>query len=41
MTMADAADLLAESLEEEKAADEKLNGIAESVNPMAAHQEAA
>jgi ferritin-like metal-binding protein YciE len=41
LDMADAADLLAESLEEEKAADEKLNGIAEGVNPMAARQVAA
>jgi ferritin-like metal-binding protein YciE len=41
LDMTDAADLLAESLEEEKAADEKLNGIAESVNPMAARKEAA
>jgi ferritin-like metal-binding protein YciE len=39
--MTDAADLLAESLEEEKAADEKLSGLAESVNPMAARKEAA
>ena len=39
--MADAADLLAESLEQEKAADEKLNGIAESVNSSAARKEAA
>ncbi|WP_119271469.1 YciE/YciF ferroxidase family protein [Taklimakanibacter deserti] len=41
LDMSDAADLLAESLEEEKAADEKLNGLAETVNPMAARQEAA
>lgn len=41
LDMSDAADLLAETLEEEKAADEKLNGIAESVNPMAAQKEAA
>jgi ferritin-like metal-binding protein YciE len=41
LDMSDAADLLAETLEEEKAADEKLNGLAESVNPMAARQEAA
>lgn len=41
LDMSDAADLLAESLEEEKAADEKLNGLAESVNPTAARQEAA
>jgi ferritin-like metal-binding protein YciE len=41
LDMSDAADLLAESLDEEKAADEKLNGLAETVNPMAARQEAA
>jgi ferritin-like metal-binding protein YciE len=41
LDISDAADLLAESLEEEKAADEKLNGLAESVNPMAARKEAA
>lgn len=41
LDMADAADLLVESLEEEKAADEKLSGIAESVNPMAQRAEAA
>jgi ferritin-like metal-binding protein YciE len=41
LDMADAADLLVESLEEEKAADEKLNGIAEKVNPMAEHAQAA
>jgi ferritin-like metal-binding protein YciE len=41
LDMSDAADLLAETLEEEKAADEKLNGIAESVNTMAAQKEAA
>jgi ferritin-like metal-binding protein YciE len=41
LEMTDAADLLAESLEEEKAADEKLSGLAESVNPMAARKEAA
>jgi ferritin-like metal-binding protein YciE len=41
LDMTDAADLLVESLEEEKAADEKLNGLAESVNPLAARQEAA
>jgi ferritin-like metal-binding protein YciE len=39
--MNDAAELLSESLEEEKAADEKLGGLAESVNPTAARQEAA
>jgi ferritin-like metal-binding protein YciE len=41
LDMSDAANLLSESLEEEKAADEKLSGLAESVNPMAARQEAA
>ena len=41
LDMRDAAGLLAETLEEEKAADEKLNGIAESGNPMAAQKEAA
>jgi len=41
LDMAEAADLLTESLDEEKAADEKLSGLAESVNPMAAHKEAA
>jgi ferritin-like metal-binding protein YciE len=41
LDMSDAADLLAETLEEEKAADEKLNSIAETVNPMAAQKEAA
>jgi ferritin-like metal-binding protein YciE len=41
LDMSAAADLLAETLEEEKAADEKLNGIAETVNPMAAQKEAA
>ena len=39
--MDDAAALLAESLDQEKAADEKLNGLAESVNPSAARKEAA
>ena len=39
--MTEAADLLAETLEEEKAADEKLSGLAETVNPMAAHKAAA
>ena len=39
--MSDVADLLTESLEEEKAADEKLSGLAESVNTTAARQEAA
>ena len=41
LEMTEAADLLAESLAEEKAADEKLSGLAESVNPTAARQEAA
>ena len=41
LEMADAASLLTESLEEEKAADEKLSGLAETVNPMAAQKEAA
>jgi ferritin-like metal-binding protein YciE len=39
--MSDAASLLEESLAEEKAADEKLNAIAEKVNPMAERKEAA
>ncbi|WP_119271507.1 YciE/YciF ferroxidase family protein [Taklimakanibacter deserti] len=41
LELTDAADLLVESLEQEKAADEKLNGIAEKVNPMAERKEAA
>lgn len=41
LELTDAADLLAESLDEEKAADEKLSGIAEKVNPMAERKEAA
>lgn len=41
LDMSEAAELLAETLEEEKAADEKLNGIAEKVNPMAERKEAA
>jgi ferritin-like metal-binding protein YciE len=41
LDMTEAADLLVESLEEEKAADEKLSGIAEKVNPMAERKEAA
>jgi ferritin-like metal-binding protein YciE len=41
LDMTEAADLLAETLEEEKAADEKLNGIAEKVNPMAERKQAA
>jgi ferritin-like metal-binding protein YciE len=39
--MSDVANLLNQSLEEEKAADEKLSGLAEGVNQMAARQEAA
>jgi ferritin-like metal-binding protein YciE len=39
--MSDAANLLNQSLKEEKAADEKLSGLAEGVNQMAARQEAA
>jgi ferritin-like metal-binding protein YciE len=41
LELTDAADLLVESLEQEKAADEKLSGIAEKVNPMAERKEAA
>lgn len=41
LDMNEAADLLTESLDEEEAADEKLSGLAESVNPMAARKEAA
>jgi ferritin-like metal-binding protein YciE len=41
LDMSDAAELLTESLEEEKAADEKLSGLSESVNTTAARQEAA
>jgi ferritin-like metal-binding protein YciE len=41
LDMADAASLLEESLAEEKAADEKLSGIAEQVNPLAQRAEAA
>lgn len=41
LEMDDAADLLAESLEEEIAADEKLSGLAESVDPLAVQKEAA
>jgi ferritin-like metal-binding protein YciE len=41
LDMSDAASLLEESLAEEKAADEKLSGIAEKVNPMAQRAEAA
>ena len=41
LALSDAASLLEESLAEEKAADEKLSGIAEQVNPMAQQAEAA
>ena len=41
LDMSDAAELLEESLAEEKAADEKLSGIAATVNPMAERAEAA
>src|SRR5207249_11956822 len=41
LDMSDAASLLEESLAEEKAVDEKLNAIAEKVNPMAGRKEAA
>jgi ferritin-like metal-binding protein YciE len=41
LDMTEAANLLVQTLEEEKAADEKLSGIAESVNPMAERKEAA
>jgi ferritin-like metal-binding protein YciE len=41
LEMTDAADLLIETLEEEKAADEKLNGIADKINPMAERKAAA
>ena len=41
LDLADAADLLEESLAEEKAADEKLSGIADAVNPAAQRAEAA
>jgi len=41
LDMSDAASLLEESLAEEKAADEKLSGIAEKVNPLAQRAEAA
>jgi ferritin-like metal-binding protein YciE len=41
LDMADAAALLEENLSEEKAADEKLTSIAETVNPMAERAEAA
>lgn len=39
--MDDAASLLSETLEEEKAADEKLNGLAAQINQAALAQEAA
>lgn len=41
LDMSEAADLLVESLEEEKAADEKLSGLAENINPSAARQQEA
>ena len=41
LDMADAASLLEENLAEEKAADEKLTSIAETVNPMAERAQAA
>jgi ferritin-like metal-binding protein YciE len=41
LEMPDAASLLEETLAEEKAADEKLNGLAEKINPMAERAEAA
>jgi ferritin-like metal-binding protein YciE len=41
MDMPDAVALLEESLAEEKAADEKLSGLAEAANPMAERKEAA
>jgi ferritin-like metal-binding protein YciE len=41
LDLSDAAALLEENLAEEKAADEKLSSIAESVNPMAERAEAA
>lgn len=41
MGLTQAADLLEESLAEEKAADEKLSGIAETANPAAERREAA
>ena len=41
LNLADAASLLEENLSEEKAADEKLSSIAETVNPMAERAEAA
>lgn len=41
LDLADAAALLGENLAEEEAADEKLSGIAENVNPLAQRAEAA
>lgn len=41
LNLSKAVDLLEENLAEEKAADEKLNGIAGTVNPMAERAEAA
>ncbi|QIG50399.1 ferritin-like domain-containing protein [Nordella sp. HKS 07] len=41
LNFSDAVSLLEQTLEEEKAADEKLNGIAETVNETAMHAEAA
>lgn len=41
LEMNDAVALLAETLEEEEAADEKLSALSEKVNPMAAQREAA
>lgn len=41
LEMTDAADILEETLREEKAADEKLTGLSETVNPLAARKEAA
>jgi ferritin-like metal-binding protein YciE len=41
LNMSDAASLLEETLAEEKAADEKLSGLAEKINPMAERAEAA
>ena len=41
LDMTDAASLLEESLAEEKAADEKLSGIAQQVNPLAERAQAA
>jgi ferritin-like metal-binding protein YciE len=41
LNMSDAVSLLEETLAEEKAADEKLSGLAEKINPMAERAEAA